>query len=103
MTQQSLKVVLHAPTAMALQRARNNATNLRRSVPDSEVRIIANAEAVAAALDAAPHEQDSVTYLCPNTLDRINRSCREPLNLLDDPAVLAIARLQQEGWSYIRA
>jgi len=103
MSQQSLKVILHAPTAASFERARNNATNLRRVAPDAEVRIIANADAVAAALDASPHEQDALTQLCSVTLSRINRQCRAPFGLVDGPAVVEIARLQHEGWSYIHA
>ncbi|MOA07435.1 hypothetical protein D3C78_1271280 [compost metagenome] len=98
-----LKVILHAPTASALERARNNAANLRRAAPGAEVRIIANAQAVAAALDASPHDQDAVTWLCPITLGRLDRECRTPLQLLDGPAVLEIALAQHHGWSYIRA
>lgn len=103
MDQPTLKVILHAPTAAALERARNSAGNLRHAAPSADVRIIANAQAVAAALDAAPHDQDGVTWLCPHTLGRLNRECRAPLQLLDGPAVLEIAQRQQNGWAYIRA
>lgn len=98
-----LKVVLHAPTAPALERARNNAMNLRRSEPDADVRIIANAQAVAAALDSEHQELDPFTWVCPNTLARTNRENREPLQVLGSPAVLEIALMQQAGWIYIRA
>lgn len=100
---QVLKVILHAPTPAALERARNNAANLRRSAPDADVRIVANAQAVAAALDAPHEELDPITWVCPNTLARTNRENREPLHVLAGPAVLEIARMQQAGWAYIRA
>ena len=52
MTDQAvLKVVLHAPTADALQRARSNAGNLLREEPGARVKIVLNAQAVIAALD----------------------------------------------------
>lgn len=98
-----LRVILHAPTPAALQRARNNAINLRREDADADVRIIVNAEAVGAALDTAHAEADPLTWVCPNTLARANRPNREPLHLLPGAAVLEIARLQQAGWAYIRA
>ncbi|HEX7387429.1 MAG TPA: hypothetical protein VF285_09175 [Castellaniella sp.] len=98
-----LKVILHAPTPAALERARNNAANLRRADPQADVRVIVNAQAVAAALDVVRADQDPITWLCPNTLTRIGRPAREPLQVLDKPAVLELALLQQAGWVYIRA
>lgn len=98
-----LKVLFHAPTSAALQRARSNATNVRREDPDVDVRIIVNAEAVAPALDEEHPDVDVLTWVCPNTLARINRENRTPLRLLDGAAVLKLARLQQNGWVYIRS
>ncbi len=98
-----LKVILHAPSATALQRARNNALNLRREVPAADVRIIVNAEAVGAALDQQHPETDASTWICPNTLARLNRENRAPLRVLERGAVLELVRLQQRGWQYIRA
>ena len=100
--QQELKVLLHAPTPAALERARNNAANLTRAAPDAQVRIVANAQAVAAALDA-PHAVDPLTWVCSITLARTGRESRPPLQSTPGPAVLEIARLQQQGWLYIRA
>ena len=100
---QDLKVVLHAPTPAALDRARNNARNLKRQRPQTNVRIIVNAEAVAQALDAAHPEADALTWLCPNTLARTNRENREPLHVLAGAAVLELAELQRNGWVYIRS
>lgn len=98
-----LHIVLHAPDAEGLQRARMNAVNALRAEPQTQVRIIANAGAVAAALDQ-PHEQaDVLTYLCPNTLAHLQRETHAPLQVLDAPAVLVLARLQQHGWAYIRS
>lgn len=98
-----LKVVLHAPTPDAMQRARNNASNLLREVPDAQIKIIANAQAVFFALDTLHDVTDVVTWLCPNTLQLANRQTREPLQVLPHAAVLELAQLQQDGWLYIRA
>lgn len=100
---QILKVLLHAPTSSALQRARNNAMNLRRDAPEADIRIVVNAEAVAAALDQAHPEADAFTWVCPNTLARLNKESRAPLRVLDRAAVLELVRLQQDGWIYIRS
>jgi intracellular sulfur oxidation DsrE/DsrF family protein len=98
-----LHIVLHAPDAEGLQRARMNAVNALRATPHTQVRIVANAAAVTEALDT-PHEQaDALTYLCPNTLAHLQRECRTPLQVLGEPAVLALARLQHYGWAYIRS
>jgi len=44
-----------------------------------------------------------LTYLCPNSLAQLQRECRAPLQVLGEPAVLALARLQKYGWAYIRS
>lgn len=98
-----LHLVLHAPDAEGLQRARMNAVNALRAEPQTQVRIIANAAAVAAALDEPHEEADTLTYLCPNTLAHLVRESRAPLQVLAEPAVLALARLQKYGWAYIRS
>lgn len=98
-----LHIVLHAPDAEGLQRARLNAVNALRAEPATQLRIIANAGAVAAALDTPHDAADALTYLCPNTLAHLQRTTRAPLQVLGEPAVLALARLQQHGWAYIRS
>ncbi|MGH8844367.1 intracellular sulfur oxidation DsrE/DsrF family protein [Advenella incenata] len=104
MTDQAvLKVVLHAPTADALQRARSNAGNLLREEPGARVKIVLNAQAVIAALDEPQEQLDAITWLCPNTLKRADRQNRDPLQVLPHGAMVELARLQQDGWVYIRA
>lgn len=98
-----LHIVLHAPDAEGLQRARMNAVNALRAAPQTQVRIVANAGAVAEALDTLHAQADALTYLCPNTLANLQRATRAPLQVLGEPAVLALARLQHHGWAYIRA
>lgn len=100
---QPLRIVLHAPTASAMTRARNNAANLMKQSAPVEVRIVVNAEAVQAVLDAPNAAGDALTFVCPNTLSRSGRSAPAPLTVLDEAAVLAIARMQADGWSYIRS
>lgn len=99
----ALNIILHAPDAEGLQRARMNAVNALRTAPDTRVRIIANAAGVAAALDEPHAQADLLTYLCPNTLSQLQRASRAPLQVLGEPAVLALARLQAHGWAYISA
>src|SRR3546814_1897325 len=41
---------------------------------------------------AAPSDLDTLTWVCPNTLSRIGRENREPLEVLDGPAVIEMAR-----------
>ena len=103
MTVETLKIVLHAPTPGALARARSNAANLKKHSRPPEVRILLNADAVAAALDQPDEAADGLTLLCPNTLQRIGRQARAPLTVLQEGSVLALARMQGEGWRYIRA
>ena len=100
---ESLRILLHAPTAGALVRARSNAANLRKQNPAPEVRIVINADAVAAALDSPDPVADAQTLVCPNTLQKIARTAPAPLTVLSDGSVLALARMQGEGWRYVRA
>lgn len=98
----SLRVVIHAPTAAALKRARSNARNLLRAEPDVQVRIIANAEAAAAALTTPDAETDQHLALCLNSLKAQGLSA--PVGIATVPAaVVELARLQADGWAYIRA
>lgn len=97
------QVLLHAPTPDALNRARSNARNLLKDMPDAQVRILANAQAVAACVQAQAHECDAYTYLCPNTLRTLSLQAPARLQVLDQGAITTMVRLQQEGWLYIRA
>jgi uncharacterized protein len=98
----SLRVLLHAPSAAALDRARSNLRNLLRADPAAEARILANAEGAAAALAHPDAETDRHLVLCRNSLEA--RALTAPPGIATVPAVvLALAELQAEGWIYIRA
>ena len=99
----ALRIVLHAPTAGALARARSNAMNLQRGAPHALVRIVVNAEAVAAALDQPHAEADALTQVCANTLQRLGRQAHASMTVLAEGAVLALAEMQRDGWCYVRA
>lgn len=97
-----MRVVLHAPTAGALARARSNLRNLLAASPAAEVRIVANADAVPAAIDAPDPDTDRFLRLCANTLAA--RGLAAPDGVATVPAaVQELARLQADGWAYIRA
>lgn len=97
----SLRLVIHAPTPAALERARNNARNLLAARPDAQVRIVVNAGAVAAALDGPDAETDRLLRVCGNTLARTGRGAGG-LTVVQ-AGVLDIAEAQAEGWGYMRA
>ena len=99
----SLRILLHAPTAAAVTRARNNLANLMKSAEAVEARIVLNADAVRAALDEPNEAADPLTLVCPNTLQRIGRCAPASMTVLDEAAILAIARMQAAGWLYVRA
>ena len=99
----STRVLLHAPTADALERARSNARNLLKDIPDAQIRIIANAQAVKACVEGAEHECDIYTYLCPNTLRNQALSAPERFQTLEQGAITALVTLQAENWIYMRA
>ncbi|MGE5622952.1 MAG: hypothetical protein ACM3WS_07355 [Bacillota bacterium] len=97
---QPLRILIHAPTAGAVVRARNNAANLRKELPDAEVRIVVNADGVREVLDVPRPDTDRFTLVCGNTLNKIQRIASSPLQVVPG-AALAIALMQREGWRYI--
>lgn len=99
----TIQILLHAPTGNALQRARNNAASIRKDDASADVRIVVNAEAVAAALDQPDPSADALTWVCPNTLRRLSREPAASMKVLPHAAALALAMLQREGWVYVRA
>lgn len=99
---QALRVLIHAPTANAVTRARNNAANLRQIAPHAEVRIIVNADGVAPLLDIPRPDTDEFTFVCENTLNRLGRVAPRPLQTVP-ASIFAIATMQQDGWFYVRA
>ncbi|SNT17842.1 Intracellular sulfur oxidation protein, DsrE/DsrF family [Noviherbaspirillum humi] len=97
----TLKLLIHAPTEGALQRARRNAANLLKAAPDAEVEIVINAGAVAAALSQSD-PADAWLVVCGNTLTATQAQARPGMRVVP-AAVLHIARRQAEGWAYMRA
>lgn len=96
----TLRVLLHAPTAEALARARRNAKNLSNARPDAEILIIANAGAVPSAL-ATSDVTDPLVRICRNSLTA--QGLENTSNLVEvEAAVVTLAELQTEGWAYIR-
>jgi intracellular sulfur oxidation DsrE/DsrF family protein len=97
-----MRVVLHAPSEAALDRARSNARNLRAAQPDAEIMIVVNADGVRAALENRDSETDQNLRICANTL--AVRDLTAPDYLTTVPAAVeTLALLQIEGWAYIRA
>lgn len=96
-----LRLLIHAPTTAALTRARRGAVNLLQARPDAVVRIVANGEAVAAALDQPDPATDGLLALCGNTLSALKRAAGG--YAVVPAAVLTIAEAQAEGWAYMRA
>ena len=99
------QIVLHAPSPLALARARGNFKNLSTAQPDAQIWIVVNAQAVQAVLDA-PDEMGpalSQVLLCPNTLKNNQLTAPAHIQVLPMGAVEAIARMQQDGWVYIRS
>lgn len=97
----TLRVLIHAPTPDAVARARNNAANLKMDAPDTEVLIVANADGVAAVLDALRADTDALTLVCANTMKRLGRSAQEPLRTVRS-AIVTIVEMQRDGWLYVR-
>lgn len=100
--QKPLRVLNHAPAAVAVPRACNNAINLLAAAPDSEVPILVNAEGVAALLDALRAKTNVLTLVCASTLRQMGRTVNAPLEMVPT-SILTIATMQRGGWHYVRA
>src|SRR5450830_1630074 len=98
---QNLRLIIHAPTANALARARRNLANLLKLAPQTEVELVINAAAVPAAL-SQPDPLDGHLRICRNSLEAQQLTAPPGLALVP-AAVLHIAQRQAEGWSYLRA
>lgn len=97
-----LRLLIHAPTAAALARARSNARNLLAAAPEAEVEILANAEAAMAALETPDRATDPLLLVCANSLRARNAPLPDHLRRVE-AAVLHAARRQAQGWGYWRA
>lgn len=98
---ENLRLIIHAPTANALERARRNLANLLKAAPDAQVELVINAAAVPAAL-SRPDVLDSHLRVCQNSLTANQLTAPDGVAVVA-AAVLHIARRQSEGWSYMRA
>ncbi|MDB5991690.1 MAG: hypothetical protein JWQ10_3093 [Herbaspirillum sp.] len=98
---ETIRLIIHAPTATALERGRRNLANLLKLAPDAQVELVINAGAVAAAL-GKPDPLDGHLRVCGNTL-AVNQLVASEGVAVVPAAVLHIAQRQAEGWAYMRA
>lgn len=100
-----LRIVLHAPSAASLVRARSNLHNLRQKQPQAQVWIVVNSQAVEALFDTAPDTEAFMaqTLVCPNTLQKLGRTALPGWQVLPQGAMESLAMLQASGWAYIRS
>lgn len=97
-----MRVVLHAPTADALTRARSNVRNLRARRPEAEILIVVNADGVPAALERRDADSDPHLRICENTLRARNLDAPDDLTTVP-AAIETLAQLQMDGWIYVRS
>lgn len=97
-----MRVLLHAPTADALARARSNARNLLARQPDAEILIVTNADGVTEAIATRDAATDPMLRICENTLR--TRELTAPASIATVPAAIeTLVNLQEDGWIYVRA
>ena len=96
-----MKVLLHAPTAASLARARRNARNLLAARPEAQVLIVANGPGVREALENPDPDTDDRLRLCLNTLHTLQLENSGGIQEVE-AAVVTLAELQAQGWHYIR-
>jgi NitT/TauT family transport system ATP-binding protein len=97
-----MRVIIHAPTPDALERAKSNARNLLSAQPDCTCEIVVNASAVAVALAQQVEETDPLLRICGNTLKRKSLSAPGRFRVVD-AAIVYLAERQADGWVYVRA
>lgn len=97
-----LKIIIHAPTASALARARRNLANLIAADPNSLVELVINSEAVMAELASPDPATRRQIVMCKNSLDAAGLAAPQGIRIVP-AAVLYISQRQAEGWVYFRA
>ena len=101
MKNRPLGLIIHAPTRDALHRARRHVVSLRKARPDAEVRLVVNGAGLEEMLANPDPETDPCTVCCGSTLRALGREAGT--RRVTPAAVVLIAELQADGWSYIRA
>jgi len=97
-----MKVLIHAPTAGALERARSDARELLAARVQGTIRLLVSGDGVQAALDAPDADIDRLMILCADAL--LRAGLRPPPGMETTPnAAVLITRLHRKGWSYMRA
>ena len=97
----TLRILLHAPTAGALDRARSNARNLLKLHPDAQLEIIANAGAAPGAVVLSDPETDPLVIVCTNSLNKQGLQAAPGQRQIAS-AIAYLAQRQIEGWQYVR-
>lgn len=101
MKNRPIGLIVHAPTADALHRARRHVLTLRKSRPDAEVRLVVNGPAVEELLDKPDPDTDPFAVCCNATLRELG--LKGGNRRTTPAAVVLIAELQADGWGYVRA
>lgn len=96
-----IRLLIHASTPEALQRARNNTVNLAREWPNATVEIVVNGPAVPAAINNE-HATDACLMLCENSIRNFKLTVPEHLKTVP-AAITWLVQRQREGWHYISA
>ena len=97
-----LRILFHAPSAAALQRARRSAQDVLKAHPDANIEIVADADGAEAALVRHDEATDPLVVLCEASLRRSGLRPPEGRRTAPLAAVFMVHR-QAEGWTYIRA
>lgn len=97
-----MKLIIHAPTAAALTRAKRNLQNLVKADRSVEIELVINGEAVATEMTNPDDEFRDYLVVCENSLAAAKLDA--PANVKKTPAaILHILKRQSEGWAYFRA
>jgi|GEM_PF-533943 len=97
-----VRLLLHAPTVAALQRARQNAISTLADDPDAEILIIASSKAVLDALQQPDPATQAFTRVCAKSLKSLEIDAPEDTSTVP-AAMTEISRRVWSGWVYVRA
>ena len=95
-----MKVLIHAPSACALDRALRNLVNLEAARPDAIAELVINGEAVKHAHQIGCELPE--LRVCLNSLTAQGLSALGSWQIVE-ASVAYLAERQLAGWSYIRA
>lgn len=95
-----MKILIHAPSARSLARARLEAARLVALPLEGMVRVVATLEGAVAAVNQPDPQTDPLLVLCGDSLKSEGLANPPGMEVVPNGTEL-LAKLQRKGWAYV--